>query len=65
MERRGAGKWGEGREDRRGRERKLEHLIKKELVRFPWWSSVKNPPANAGDMGWIPGPGRPHVLRGH
>ena len=65
MERRGAGKWGEGIEDRRGRERKLEHLIKKELVRFPWWSSVKNPPANAGDVGWIPGPGRPHVLRGH
>ena len=24
---------------------------------------VKNPPANAGDMGWIPGPGRSHMLQ--
>ena len=24
---------------------------------------VKNPPANAGDMGLIPGPGRSHMLR--
>ena len=62
---RGAGKRGEGRQDRRGREGKLEHLIKKEPLRFPWWSSVKNPPANAGDVGWIPGPGRPHLLRGN
>ena len=23
---------------------------------------VRNPPANAGDMGWIPGPGRLHTL---
>ena len=26
-------------------------------------SVVKNPPANAGDMGLIPGPGRPHMPR--
>ena len=25
---------------------------------FPGGSVVKNPPANAGDVGWIPGPGR-------
>ena len=28
-------------------------------------SVVKNPPVNAGDMGSIPGPGRPHMLRGN
>ena len=27
----------------------------------PWWSVAKSPPANAGDMGLIPGPGRSHV----
>ena len=26
---------------------------------------VKNPPANAGDEGSIPGPGRFHLLRGN
>ena len=25
---------------------------------------VKNPPANAGDMGSVLGPGRPHMLQG-
>ena len=30
---------------------------------FPGGAVVKNPPANAGDMGSIPGPGRSHVLR--
>ena len=29
---------------------------------FPGGSVVKNPPANAGDMGLIPGPGRSHML---
>ena len=28
---------------------------------FPGGAVVKNPPANAGDMGYIPGPGRPHM----
>ena len=23
-----------------------------------WWLSAKNPPANIGDVGWIPGSGR-------
>ena len=28
---------------------------------FPGGSVVKNPPANAGDMGSIPGPGGSHM----
>ena len=28
---------------------------------FPGGSVVKNPPANAGDMGSIPDPGRSHM----
>ena len=31
---------------------------------LPWWPSVKNPPANAGEMGSVPGPGRSHLLQG-
>ena len=30
---------------------------------FPGGAVVKNPTANAGDMGSSPGPGRSHVLR--
>ena len=30
---------------------------------FPGGTVVKNPPANAGDMGSIPGPGRSHMPR--
>ena len=30
---------------------------------FPGGPVVKNLPGNAGDMGWIPGPGRFHVLQ--
>ena len=29
----------------------------------PWWPVVKNPPANAGVRGSIPGPGRFHMLQ--
>ena len=29
-----------------------------ELCQVPWWLKVKNPPANAGDVGAIPGLGR-------
>ena len=36
--------------------------IKKDEQDFPGGTVVKNPPANAGDMGLIPGPGRSHVL---
>ena len=31
---------------------------------FPGGSVVKNPPANAGDMASIPGPGRSHMRQG-
>ena len=31
------------------------------ILGFPGGSVVKNPPANAGDMGSIPGPGRSHM----
>ena len=30
---------------------------------FPGGAVVKNPPANAGDTGSNPGPGRSHMLR--
>ena len=32
---------------------------------LPWRLSVKNPPANAGDTGLIPDPGKPHLLGGN
>ena len=32
---------------------------------FPGCPVVKNPPANAGDTGWVPGMGRFHVQRSH
>ena len=30
---------------------------------FPWWPLIKNPAANAGDTGSIPGPGGSHMLQ--
>ena len=36
---------------------------RKETLGLPWWRSVKNPPANAGDTGLSPGPGRSHMPR--
>ena len=36
-------------------------MIKADLSGGP---VVKNLPANEGDTGWIPGPGRSHMLRG-
>ena len=35
--------------------------IKLRLKDFPGGAVVKNPPANAGDMGSSPGPGRSHM----
>ena len=35
-------------------------LLKDLLQDFPGGAVVKNPPANAGDMGSSPGPGRSH-----
>ena len=37
--------------------------IKSRLGGFPGGAVVKNPPANAGDMGSSPGPGRSHMLQ--
>ena len=37
--------------------------FKKWLWDFPGGAVVKNPPANARDMGSIPGPGRCHMLQ--
>ena len=39
-----------------------EKTIKNGQQGFPGSSVVKNPPANVGDMGSIPGPGRSHML---
>ena len=36
-------------------------LNKENYWGFPGGPVVKNPPANAGDMDWIPGPGRSHM----
>ena len=37
-------------------------VIQKDTCRdFPGGAAVKNPPANAGDTGSIPGPGRSHM----
>ena len=35
--------------------------IKKKNAGFPRGAVVKNPPANAGDTGSSPGPGRSHM----
>ena len=44
-----------------GPQSSLFHLI---LIRdFRGGAVVKNPPANAGDMGSSPGPGRSHIPR--
>ena len=40
-----------------------EKYIVKEHEGFPGGTVVKNPPANAGDMGSNPSPGRSHMPR--
>ena len=40
-----------------------DYTTKKSQGGFPGGAVVKNPPADAGDMGLIPGPGRSHMLR--
>ena len=40
-----------------------EHYQKSKGRDFPGGAMVKNPPANAGDTGLIPGPGRSHMPR--
>ena len=39
----------------------LEELILLKWPGFPGGAVVKNPPANAGDTGSSPGPGRSHM----
>ena len=39
----------------------LKEIIKVNLLGFPGGAVVKNPPANAGDRGSSPGPGRSHM----
>ena len=48
------------RENRRGRS---VYYLKIELPGFPGGAVVKNLPANAGDTGSSPGPGRSHMPR--
>ena len=38
-------------------------VLKQEMWGFPGGSMVKNLPANAGDVGLIPGLGRSHMLQ--
>ena len=35
------------------------------MTDFPGGPEVKNSPANAGDTGSTPGPGRPHISQGN
>ena len=41
----------------------LQGALKVEKEGFPGGAVVKNPPANAGDTGSSPGPGRSHMLQ--
>ena len=41
----------------------LEVEIKSKIRGFPGGAVVENPPANAGDTGSSPGPGRSHMPR--
>ena len=42
------------------KKRRLKHINRWD---FPGGAVVKNPPANAGDTGLLPGPGRSHMPR--
>ena len=42
---------------------KVTKVISEKKRGFPGGAVVKNPPANAGDTGSSPGPGRSHVPR--
>ena len=41
----------------------VSEYFKNHFWGFPGGAVVENPPANAGDMGSSPGPGRSHMLR--
>ena len=40
-----------------------ENMSKAKRLSFPGGSVIRNQPANAGDMGLLPDPGRSHLLR--
>ena len=40
---------------------KYYSVLKKDILGFPGGAVVKNPPANAGDTGSSPSPGRSHM----
>ena len=42
---------------------KKQKLLRVQEEGFPGGTVVRNPPANAGDTGSSPGPGRSHMLR--
>ena len=42
---------------------RIQELVKRQTRDFPGGAVVKNPLANAGDTGSIPGLGRSHMLR--
>ena len=42
---------------------KRQRFGKAHMAGFPGGAVVENPPANAGDTGSSPGPGRSHMLR--
>ena len=46
-----------------GKNDQSSHFEKEEMWDFPGGAVVKNPPANAGDTGSSPGPGRSHMPR--
>ena len=46
-----------------GRFQAAPRLLKWARAGFPGGAVVKNPPANAGDTGWSPGPGRSYMPR--
>ena len=40
---------------------KMFYKSRKMAIGLPWWLRGKNPPANVGDMGSIPGLGKSHM----
>ena len=52
-------------ESQKERKRGYNRKLTIDLKDFPVGPEVKNPLANEGDMGFIPGLGRPHKLRGN
>ena len=61
MEARAGLRWTGGRI--RGEGAEVPHPSRNPALDFPDGAVVKNSPANAGDMGSSPGPGKSHMLR--